>query len=187
MIWSTDRHGDKVIPSRLQIAVVGCTIKQVRAVPQTYSVHSDGHALLTHNCLRSAETNARNPAWFEMGRPPPATSVHLTDRWKKEINELPPLVKQNLHYLCRRGSVRYARLCPADLNSSSSARPGLARQTQSRASMYRAADETHRPNIEISSRSHMRMMRICDRTSVEGPWEDRNGKLELRGLSIAKL
>lgn len=50
-----------------------------------------GHALLTRNCLRSDETNARNPAWFETGfnsLDALDATVHLANCWKKEINEL---------------------------------------------------------------------------------------------------
>lgn len=36
---------------------------------------------------------------------------------QKGDKRITPLAKQNLHYLCRRGSVRYARLCPADSSS----------------------------------------------------------------------
>ena len=70
---------------------------------------SGKHALLTRNCLRSDETNARNSGWFEAGQsasssPPPlslslslsalfpwpeSSVVRPLDCWKKEINELP--------------------------------------------------------------------------------------------------
>lgn len=56
---------------------------------------SDKHALLTRNCLRSDETNARNSVWFEAGQSPCSVSVpepsvvRPLDCWKKEINELP--------------------------------------------------------------------------------------------------
>ena len=51
--------------------------------------------LLTRNCLRSDETNARNSVWFEAGQSPCSVSVpepsvvRPLDCWKKEINELP--------------------------------------------------------------------------------------------------
>ncbi|KAG7205260.1 hypothetical protein KM043_018337 [Ampulex compressa] len=43
--------------------------------------------------------------------PPPLSAAGLLEKGDKRIT---PFAKQNPHYLCRRGSVRYARLCPPD-------------------------------------------------------------------------
>jgi len=114
---------DIAIKSRRDCKLSSLVVQSNRSASANVRVYNDGHALLTHNCLRSTETNARNPAWFEMGpsirsrwHGPPDGSLEKGDK------RITPLVKQNLHYLCRRGSVRYARLCPADLNGLGSIR-----------------------------------------------------------------
>lgn len=115
---------DIAIKSRRDCKLSSLVVQSNRSASANVRAHGDGHALLTHNCLRSAETNARNSAWFETegrgkgGGPPPCHRWHgpPDGSLEKGDKRITPLVKQNLHYLCRRGSVRYARLCPADLN-----------------------------------------------------------------------
>jgi len=127
-----DQLTDIAIKSRRDCKLSSLVVQSNRSSSANVHAHNDGHALLTHNCLRSAETNARNPAWFEIGfctqpqwHGPPDGSLEKGDK------RITPLVKQNLHYLCRRGSVRYARLCPTDLSGLGLARFGLTWQTQS--------------------------------------------------------
>lgn len=82
---------------------------------------------------RWGESPPIRPRWHG----PPDGSLEKGDK------RITPLVKQNLHYLCRRGSVRYARLCPADLNG---ARLGAANTI---ACIDHAADETQRSDRDI--------------------------------------
>lgn len=86
---------------------------------------------------------------------PPDGSLEKGDK------RITPLVKQNLHYLCRRGSVRYARLCPADLNGLGPAQLGAANTIACIDVIPHAADQNHNRQIEISNRP--RTMGIPDR------------------------
>jgi len=155
---------DIAIKSRRDCKLSSLVVQSNRSASANVRVYNDGHALLTHNCLRSTETNARNPAWFEMGpsirsrwHGPPDRSLEKGDK------RITPLVKQNLHYLCRRGSVRYARLCPADLNGLGSRlgsiRLGLVQQTIACIDVLRR-ESKRSDQIEISN--CLRTMRICE-------------------------
>jgi len=143
-------HRDK-ISSRLQIVVIGRAIKQVPLCPQTHA-RAVERALLTRNCLRSDETNARNPAWFAM-RPsvsPSIGTVHLADCWKKEINELPhssnktSIICAGVAQFVTQDFVRLIR----------TARLGVA-QTQSPVSMRACVDRTWWPNRDIESPAYV--------------------------------